>query len=269
MNMRGNLTEKQGTKRRNWTREETILAFDLYCKIPFSKVTKSNEKIIELAKIIDRTPSSVVLKLANLAHFDKELRSKNITGMSHGSKLDEKIWNEFCINWEDLSYQAQKILAERKQTNVENMLKYLEIEHIPAGEDKERMMKTRIGQYFFRLSVLSAYSNRCCVTGMAIPELLIASHIKPWKDSDIQTERTNPRNGLCLNALHDKAFDKGLITIDDKYNIIVSEKLKDTEMDLETKKWIAHYDRHKIMLPDRFFPDKKFIEYHNDMVFIR
>ena len=53
-------------ERKNWTREETILAFDLYCKVPFSKISKTNEKIIDLAKVIGRTPSAVGLKMANL-----------------------------------------------------------------------------------------------------------------------------------------------------------------------------------------------------------
>lgn len=255
------------TARRNWTREETILAFDLYCKIPFSKISKTNEKIIELARLIGRSPSAVGLKMANLSRFDEELHLKNISGMSHGSKLDKEIWDEFCNNWEGLSYQAQKILADKKQTTVEKMFAYVDIEHMPAGEYRENILKTRIGQYFFRISVLSAYSNKCCVTGLAVPELLVSSHIKPWNDSDVQTERTNPSNGLCLNALHDKAFDRGLITIDYDYNIVVSAKLKDANMDLETTKWLRHYDGHRIMLPDRFLPGRNFIEYHNDVVF--
>lgn len=65
------------------------------------------------------------------------------------------------------------------------------------------------------------------MTGISISELLIASHIKPWKVSNNEDEKTNPRNGLCLNALHDKAFDRGLITIDKNYKIIVSSKLKE------------------------------------------
>lgn len=256
-------------KRNNWTREETILAFDLYCKIPFPKISKTNKEIIELAKLIGRPPSAVGLKMANLARFDKELQSRNISGMSHGSRLDGEIWNEFCNNWEKLSYQAQQILASKKQTTVENMLDYIDIEHIPAGEYRERMGKTRVGQYFFRMSVLSAYSNRCCVTALSVPELLVSSHIKPWKDSNVQTERTNPSNGLCLNALHEKAFDRGLITIDHNYNIVISSRLKDAETDAETKEWLQHYDRHRIMLPERFLPGQNFIEYHNDVVFMR
>ncbi len=56
--------------REKWSREETILAFDLYCRTPFSKIGKTNKNIIELAELIGRTPSSVGLKMANLAHFD-------------------------------------------------------------------------------------------------------------------------------------------------------------------------------------------------------
>lgn len=97
----------------------------------------------------------------------------------------------------------------------------------------------------------------------------MSSHIKPWRVSNAQTERTNPSNGLCLNALHDKAFDRGLITIDYDYNIVVSDKLTKADMDSETKAWIRHYDRHRIILPDRFLPGKDFIEYHNDMIFMR
>ncbi len=160
-------------ERKNWTREETILAFDLYCKVPFSKISKTNEKIIDLAKVIGRTPSAVGLKMANLARFDKELQSRDVSGMSHGSKLDEEIWNEFCNNWEELSYQAQIILANRKQTTVEKMLDYVDVECIPAGEYRESIVKNRIGQYFFRISVLSAYSNKCCITGLSIPALLV------------------------------------------------------------------------------------------------
>lgn len=149
------------------------------------------------------------------------------------------------------------------------MLDNIEWEHIPAGQDRERLVKQRVGQYFFRLSVLSAYSNRCCVTGLSVPEMLVSSHIKPWKVSNAHTERTNPSNGLCLNALHDKAFDRGLITIDYDYNIVVSDKLTKADMDSETKAWIRHYDRHRIILPDHFLPGKDFIEYHNDMIFMR
>lgn len=130
-------------------------------------------------------------------------------------------------------------------------------------------MKQRVGQYFFRMAIINSYVNKCCVTGINEPILLIASHIKPWNVSDEKTERTNPPNGLCLNALHDKAFDSGLITINNKYEIIISSQLKNISLDQDTKDWFMKYDHKEISKPDKFLPDPKFIEYHNDVIFQR
>lgn len=253
-----------------WSREETILAYDLYCRIPFSKIGKNNSDIIELANLLGRTPSAVGLKMANLAHFDKELQARNVSGMSNASKLDEEISKEFENDWNGLSYQAQEIRARLQNTSVDKIVDadtIIEIEQLPPGEYRDSVMKTRVGQYFFRTAVLSAYRNKCCVTGIVMPELLVASHIKPWKDSDAKTERTNPSNGLCLNSLHDKAFDRGLITIDKKYRIVNFSKLNNAVMDQETREWMMAYEGKEIILPDRFYPDKDFIEYHNDVIF--
>ena len=184
------------SERRNWTREETILAFDLYCRTPFGKIDKNNPDIIELAKLIGRTPSAVGLKMTNLAHYDPELQKRHISGMSNTSKLDGEIFNEFSNDWTDLSYHAQLIRANMLGENIEETIDLGDIDKIPPGEYRERMTKTRVGQYFFRMAVLTSYRNRCCITGMEKPELLVASHIKPWKDSDEKTERTNPSNGL-------------------------------------------------------------------------
>ncbi len=255
--------------REKWTREETILAFDLYCKTPFAKISKTNKDIIALANLLGRTPSSVGLKMSNLAHFDPELVARNIKGMSNASKLDKEIVEEFYNDWEELSYQAQLIMASRKKTDIKHIITGYNIGPFSDGTDVELETRVRVGQHFFRLSVLNAYGNSCCVTGMKKPELLIASHIKPWKDSDSKTERTNPSNGLCLNALHDRAFDRGLITLDKQYRIIISDKLTDINMDENTRRWFFSYEKQQIMLPDKFLPGKAFIEYHNDVVFQR
>ena len=253
-----------------WSREETILAFDLYCRTPFNKITKTNKDIIELAKLLGRTPSSVGLKMANLAHFDPEIQKQNLSGMAHGSKLDEQICLEFINNWEKLSLEAQEILAKKRGTTVEKILHMEdELALIPVGEYRDAKLKQRVGQYFFRMTVLNAYSNKCCVTGLEDSRLLIASHIKPWSESNEKTERTNPKNGLCLNALHDKAFDRGLITLNCNYEIIISSQLKNENMDEYTRAWFMNYDHKKIIMPSKFLPDRCFIEYHNDMIFQR
>jgi len=74
-----------------WSKEETILAFDLYCRTSFGKISFSNKDIKELAGLLERTPGAVALKMHNLAHFDPELRKRNIVAMAHGSKLDSLV----------------------------------------------------------------------------------------------------------------------------------------------------------------------------------
>lgn len=250
-----------------WTKEETILAYDLYCRTKFGKISSTNPDIIQLANLIGRTPGAVGLKMLNLAHLDPVLKKRNITGMSHGSKLDEEVFNDFYNDWEELSYQAQLIRARYKKTSVFNIIEMKDIQKLPEGKNRTALMKARVGQYFFRSTVLSSYNNICCVTGIKCPELLVASHIKPWIVSDERTERTNPKNGLCLNSLHDKAFDRGLITIDQDYRIVVSKKLKFVDMDEKTRDWFFYYEGKQIQLPDKFYPDLKFIKYHNDNIF--
>ena len=138
-----------------WSREETILAFELYCRTPFSKISQSNPEIIELAKLLGRTPGSVGLKMHNLAHYDPELQRRNVSAMAHGSKLDAIIFNEFCDDWEELSFQAETIKAKLQNKKIEDVLSVIEFGHIPKGEEYERMMKQRVGQYFFRMTVLN------------------------------------------------------------------------------------------------------------------
>lgn len=265
--MKMNRQDRNGKK---WSREETILAFELYCRTPFAKIAKTNKDIINLATLLGRTPSSVGLKMANLAHYDPEVQKQNLSGMAHGSKLDAVVFSEFAGNWEALSLEAERILAEKNGMTVEKMLGIeSEFADIPAGKYREARMKQRVGQYFFRMAILNSYENKCCITGLKEPSLLIASHIKPWSVSDEKTERTNPQNGLCLNPLHDKAFDKGLITINKKYEVIVSTKLENTEMDSDTKDWLMKYNHKQIRKPDKFLPNLAFIEYHNDVIFQR
>ena len=255
---------RTGTK---WSREETILAFELYCRTPFGKISQGNPGIIELARLLGRTPGSVGLKMHNLAHYDPELQKRNVTAMAHGSKLDGEVFAEFSRDWTNLSYQAQIIRARMQDKDISEVIDLGDIDEIPAGRYREKMMRTRVGQYFFRMTVLNSYNNHCCITGLTRFDLLVASHIKPWKVSDEHTERTNPSNGLCLNSLHDKAFDRGLITLDKNYRVIISNKLKDAEMDVSTRSWFMGYEKCQIIRPDKFPPGIDFIEYHNDVIF--
>ncbi len=253
--------------RENWTREELIVAFNLYCKIPFAKITSKNPQIIDLAKLIKRTASSVALKLVNFARLDPELQKRNIAGMSHGSKGEEEIWNEFHGNWSELAFESEILLSQFKGEPIEKSVK-IDMESLPKeGKEREAIIKARVNQSFFRSSILASYDNKCCITGISISELLVASHIVPW--SKDEKNRLNPHNGLCLNLLHDKAFDRGLITITEDYKIRLSPEILDYKSDEAIEKFFLPYNGQTILLPKKFLPDTSFLRYHYENVFIK
>jgi putative restriction endonuclease len=250
---------------RIWTRNETIQAFNLYCKTPFGRIHTRNPEIIKLAKRLDRTPSSVALKLANLARLDPALQRRNISGASHGSKMDVVVWNEFHQNWDGLAFESELL---RSQLDNDGRLEAAEdTTEFPEGLTREAVVKARVNQQFFRAAVLAAYGNRCCITGLPMPELLVASHIVPWKVD--ATNRTNPRNGLCLNALHDKAFDLGLLTVTRKLTVVLAPELLKKSPLSGVREFFLKYKDASMEAPSRFSPDPAFLEYHNDTIFRR
>lgn len=248
-----------------WTREELILAFNLYCKIPFGTIHIRNPQIIALAKILGRTPSAVSWKLANLASLDPTLRKRNIAGASHGAKLDAEVWKEFNNNWEKLSFESERLLAEKIGRPVEKVANIETFDLPKAGKEREAFVKIRVNQSFFRKAVLAAYDFKCCITGLGITELLNASHIIPWSKDEVN--RVNPRNGLCLNAIHDRAFDRGLLTITPDFKIKISKSIKRNGVDSALQDFLFRYDGTEIKIPTRFLPDAKFLKYHNKSVF--
>lgn len=251
--------------RKPWSREESIIVFNLYCKIPFSKIYYKHPDIIELARLLGRTPSAVALKLVNYARLDPDLQKRNISGMKHGSKRDEEIWNEFYGNPEALAYESEVLLARFKKEPVEKSA-HITMEDLPAeGKERETLIKARVNQSFFRSIILTSYENKCCISGLSVPELLVASHIIPW--SVDEKKRMSPHNGLCLNMLHDKAFDKGFITITPEYVVKLSPYLRKLKDKTALETFFAPFENKSIRLPQRFIPDKAFLKYHNDNVF--
>jgi putative restriction endonuclease len=107
--------------------------------------------------------------------------------------------------------------------------------------------------------ILASYNNTCCITGIQQPEFLIAGHIRPWGIDE--KNRINPRNGIAINALHDKAFETGLITITPEYKIKVSSILK-KQKSMAVENYFLKYENKDIILPSRFLPDKEFLKYH-------
>jgi putative restriction endonuclease len=254
-------------ERRNWTRDETIVAFNLYCKIPFKEVTKTNSLILKFAPILRRTPSALNMKIGNLASLDPELKKRGISGLVNRSKLDEEIWEEFNGDWDTLAFESEKILARLQGAGIEDLVTIGLVDDdllLPAGTDKQTVVKARVNQAFFRSAVLAAYENKCCITGLSVPQLLVASHIIPWVKNEM---RTDPRNGLLLNSIHDKAFDTGLITITTDYKIKVSHLIHDLLPSNIIKEWFIDYEGQSIKLPEKFFPSTESLKWHNDNVF--
>lgn len=251
-----------------WTREELILAINLYSKLPFGKFHKTSKEVIALAGLIGRTPSSVGLKLGNLASFDPMLQARGIKGASNASKLDRQIWDEFYGNIESVAFESELLRANKEFRNLDDILhKEPDIDKILSrtGREREQLVKVRVNQAFFREMVLSAYDNTCCITGLNIPELLVAGHIKRW--SQDETNRMNPHNGIAINALHDKAFEIGLLTITTDFSIRVSGVLKKGKQANVTEELFLQYDGKRIHEPKKFWPDPEFLDYHNKNVF--
>lgn len=252
---------KEGQRR--WTREELTLAINLYSKMLFGQMHKGNPAIIELAGLIGRTPDAVAYKLVNFASLDPKLQQRGIKGMDKVSKLDRVVWQEYTNNWDLEFFEGEKLLAQKKNSTIiqENEVDLSDLPPI-EGKEREALVRVRVNQTIFRRLVLTNFNYQCCITGITIPELLVASHIIPW--SKDENNRVSPKNGLSLNALHDKAFDRYLITVTEDLKIKVSSRFNE-HRDIETvKQNFLDYDDKQIILPKKFDLSADFLKYHND-----
>lgn len=242
-----------------WTREQLIMALNVYCKIPFKDVKESHPIIQKYAPLIGRTTTALKMKVGNFGRFDPVLRAKGIVGLSNGSKADEVIWNEFWGDSEKLAYESERLFAERKGKTIEDFAG-LNMENLPKGEEREALVRLRVNQGFFRTTVLTSYLNRCCITGVSNFELLEACHISSWKD-DIQN-RTNPKNGLCMTPTFHRAYDKYLMAITPDYEIAISEQMIEGANDVQTQHYLAGLQHKKMLMPEKFAPDVELLAQH-------
>lgn len=254
---------KEGQKL--WTRDELILAINLYCKLPFGKLHRNNPEVIHLANLIGRTSNSVAYKLVNFASLDPSLKARGIKGAANSSILDKEIWNEFFNHWDILPFESERLLANFEHTSIEELNYISEEDLLKEGKTREQIVKVRVNQSFFRKTIMASYNNTCCITGIQQKEFLIAGHIVPWGIDE--KNRLNPRNGIAINALHDKAFECGYITITPDYEIKISSLLKKQNKGTTSNDYFLKYDNQKIILPSRFLPDTEFLKYHNEFRF--
>lgn len=248
---------------RPWTREELIVAMNLYGRLSFGQLHGKQPLVVEMARKLDRTPGSVAMKLCNLASLDPAITSTGRVGLRGASDLDRTVWAEFERDWEAMGVESEERYNELMGVapKVEPMDEPLVLREGPTEVD--RLVRLRLGQDFFRRTVLVSYDNRCCITGIPLPALLSASHIVPW--SEDRKERLNPRNGLCLAKTQDAAFDRHLITLDEDLRVVLSKSLRDHFTSEAVRVNFAPYEGKPITLPKRFVPDPLLLDRHRSV----
>lgn len=244
---------------KNWSLEETIIAFNLYCKIPFKNSSKSHPEVIKYARLLGRSPSAVNMKIGNLGRLDPSLQQKGITGLTHGSRIEKEVWERFRNNPEMLIYESERLIAEYSQNRIEDSAQ-IDRRGLPEGKERMIVVKQRINQSFFRSTVLSAYNFVCCISGVGNPQLLDACHIADWAENE--TNRTNPSNGLCMNPFFHRAYDKYFIAITPDYKIIISDELMEKASKDSLRKYLESLDGEAITMPDKFMPDRNLLDAH-------
>ena len=127
--------------------------------------------------------------------------------------------------------------------------------------ERESIVKARIGQGKFREQLLAKYGS-CIISGIDISKALVASHIKPWAVSTNE-ERVSVNNGLLLSATYDRLFDSGLITFANEGKLIISRFVS---AENRNKLKIMSGQVYKLQSNMQM---KNFLEYHNDVVFIK
>ncbi len=219
-----------------------------------------NPAIIALAGIIDRKPNAVAMKLVNFASLDPRLKQKGMTGASN---LDKLVWQEFSNDWAEQIFESEKLLAKKTNSSLEKLYD-IDLDNLKQreGKDVERVVKTRVNQERFREAVFTNFNNQCCISGIGITGLLVASHIVPW--SGDTENRLNPQNGLSLNALLDRAFDNYLITVTTDLKVKVSSRFHKHKDVLSIKQNFIDYDGKSLIEPKKFYPDVEFLKMHND-----
>ena len=244
-------------QRKSWSREEQLLALHLYCCLPFGQLHQRNKEIVAVAEYIGRSPSAVAMKACNFASLDPALHR---TGLGNVSASDRVLWGEFMENSASVIEQAEELYSKIGLLRAEQV-------SLQQSSDTEtiREVKVRLVQGFFRKAVLLSYENRCAISGLEIPELLVASHIIPWSENKLR--RADPTNGLALNALFDKAYDRGFITIDKHYRVRLSSAIREIESRHKVSPDLFSIEGQKITLPKRFLPDPIALNWHMENVF--
>jgi putative restriction endonuclease len=248
---------------RAWTRDELLVCFNFYCRTPFGRMHRNNPDIITLAEALNRTPSAVAMKLTNFASFDPAHKSRNVKGLANASRGDRAIWDEFNENPNSLAEQSEEAYVRLELPAAVPAESEFVMPTGPTEATTARPM--RLVQGFFRRTVLAAYRYSCAFCRLDVPAVLTASHIIPW-NANVEL-RADPRNGLSLCALHDRAFDRGLVCVDKDLRLRVSRRATSkTNGELFRLAFPALHGQ-PLSLPERFHPHLSSLEYHRTTIF--
>lgn len=132
---------------------------------------------------------------------------------------------------------------------------------IPETE-KTALIQSRVGQGVFRKSLIDKYNGRCIITGIDLPELLVASHIKPWAASSSK-ERLDVNNGLLLSATYDKLFDQGLITFNGYGEILLSPLIGTENIE---RLGLSQGTKYNLQINRSM---EEYLSYHRDVLFVK
>lgn len=249
---------------RLWTKAELVVTLALYFQLPFGRLNHTTKEVINLARLIGRSASSVALRLSNYAACDPYITNSGRRGMVGGLSVCQPVWDEYVLNRENLFFDAECYLASFERKKVDEHLG-LTVNDV-SGKDRIAVIRQRVNQNVFRTMVLNNYDSRCAISGLNLTSLLIASHIIPWADN--QKERLNPENGICLSPLYDKAFDSGLIGISPEYDILLSKELKEYKKEEFYKICFATIEHSHMLLPEEHKPNPVFLQYHLDHILL-
>ena len=198
------------------------------------------------------------MKAVNFASLDPAHQRRNVKGLSNASRQDRAIWEEFNADPNRLAGESEEAALRLGGLSPEPTEEIIEV---PSGpSEKDLVRPVRLLQSFFRRTVLASYKCTCAFCGLEFPALLNASHIIPWNAS--VELRADPRNGLCLCALHDRAFDRNLMSVDARRRIAVSSRLKlKAEVPVHKAAFLELQGR-EIILPEKFEPYQSSLEHH-------
>jgi putative restriction endonuclease len=256
-----------------WSQNELLIALNIYHKLSFGQMHARQPLIIEVAEKLGRSPGSLAMKLVNLASLDPVLKLRGISGLSRASHLDQEMWTEFHARINEMAPASEEALRLLYEVPSD-----CEIDVLPKTGVKVRRhslglvteananVKVRRGQEFFREAVVNNFGGQCGVSKLDLRELLIASHILPW--STHPSERLNIANGLCLSRLHDAAFDQGLITFGDSFDLMLSGRLRSRLGVTVTEDLFGKYEGRSLHLPvEAVRPSSEFLSWHRKELF--